>query len=279
MNKTVLITGTSTGYGKTTAHYFLEMGWNVVATMRRPDAGVFGVNSSRLTLAAMDVTDVASIDQAIALARETYGGIDVLVNNAGIGMASALEATPDSAIRDIFATNTFGVFSVCRAVIPHMREAKSGTIINVTSSAAIAPMPLVAVYTASKAAVDGFTESLAYELAPFGIRARIVAPGYAPSTRFTANGMARMEGLIPETYGAFAQSYFAKMANYPTEFCRESEVAEAVYVAATDTGNDVRFLAGADTKLVAELRWQTSEVRYLKAMREMFDPALQTETC
>jgi len=274
MTKTVLITGTSSGYGKTTAELFLERGWNVVATMRRPDPATIDHESERLKVVPLDVTDNSSIDRAIEAAIDAFGKIDVLVNNAGIGLASVLEVTPDSVIREIFETNTFGVMATCRAIIPHMREHKSGTIINVTSSASIAPMPLVAVYAASKCAADGFTESLAYELAPFGVKARVVAPGYAPTTNFTANGGPRMEGLIPAHYGEFAQAAFGKMADYPTDFCRESEVADAVWQAANDPGRDVRFLAGADTKLVAGLRWETSESHYLDRMRAMFEPTM-----
>jgi short-subunit dehydrogenase len=143
----------------------------------------------------------------------------VLVNNAGIGMASIVEATPDSTIHEIFETNTFGVFATCRAIIPQMRRQGHGVIVNLTSSAAIGAMPLVAVYTGSKCAVEGFTESPSYELEPFNIKARLVEPGYAPTTRFAANGGPRMEGMIPADYRAFAQSCFQKMANYPTAYC------------------------------------------------------------
>jgi NAD(P)-dependent dehydrogenase (short-subunit alcohol dehydrogenase family) len=192
--------------------------------------------------------------------------------SAGIGLGSIVEATPDATIQEIFATNTFGVFTTCRAIIPLMRRQGHGTIVNVTSSAAIAPMPLVAIYTASKCAVDGFTESLSYELGAFNIRARLVEPGYAPTTSFTANGMPRMEGLIPQDYAPFAQAYFAKMANYPAPYCTEDEVAEAAFAAATEDGSRIRYLAGADTKMLAELRWMTSEYHYLARMREMFSP-------
>src|SRR6185295_11969763 len=101
-----------------------------------------------------------------------------LVNNAGIGLAGAVEATPDNTIRELFETNTFGAFATCRAIIPHMRRQGHGVIVNVTSSAGIAPMPLVAIYAASKCAVEGFTESLSHELDQFAIKARLVEPGY-----------------------------------------------------------------------------------------------------
>lgn len=272
MTKTILITGTSSGYGKAMAELFLDRGWNVLATMRRPDTSAFSKNSGRLKLLPLDVTDDKSISSAITTGVAHFGAIDVLVNNAGIGLASAVEATPDSVIHEIFATNTFGVFSTCRAIIPQMRRQGQGIIINVTSSAGIAPMPLVAVYAASKCAVEGFTESLSHELDQFAIKARLVEPGYAPTTSFTANGGPRMQGLIPADYGQFAHSYFEKMTNYPTPYCTEAEVAEAVFSAATEAGTEIRYPAGPDTKLVANLRWTTSEDHYLAKMREMFSP-------
>jgi NAD(P)-dependent dehydrogenase (short-subunit alcohol dehydrogenase family) len=273
MTRTVLITGTSSGYGKAIAELFLAKGWNVVATMRRPDPDVITGPVDRLKVVRLDVTDAASIAAAIAEGIAHFGTIDALVNNAGIGLASAVEATPDQVVREIFETNTFGVFAMCRAIIPSMRKQGHGVIVNVTSSATIGPMPLVAIYTGSKCAVEGFTESLSYELHPFGIAARLVEPGYAPTTNFTANGGPRMEGLIPADYGAFAEACFAKMADYPTAFCSEQEVAEATFAAATDEGRAIRYPAGADTKMLAGLRWSTSEDRYLSRMREMFEPA------
>jgi NAD(P)-dependent dehydrogenase (short-subunit alcohol dehydrogenase family) len=271
MSKTILITGTSSGYGKATAEYFLDRGWNVVAAMRRPDPALFA-QSDRLRLVALDVTDAASIARALAEAVDGFGTIDVLVNNAGIGMASAFEATPDATVRELFETNTFGTFAMCRATIPILRRQGGGTIVNVTSSVTLGVMPLVAAYAASKCAVEGFTESLAYELEPFGIRTRLVEPGYGPTTSFTANGGARMEGLIPADYQPFAQAAFATMADYPTAYCTEAEVAEAVHAAAIEAGSRLRFPAGADSLMLAELRWTAGEEAYLARMRAMFAP-------
>jgi NAD(P)-dependent dehydrogenase (short-subunit alcohol dehydrogenase family) len=274
MTKTVLITGTSSGYGKATAELFLERGWNVVATMRRPDPSVFSASSDRLKVLALDITKPETIEKAIADSVATFGSIDVLINNAGVGLASAVEVTPDSTIREVFETNTFGVFSACRAIIPQMRRQGHGIIINVTSSVTVGAMPLVAVYAASKFAVEGYTESLSYELEQFNIKARLVEPGYGPTTGFGANSGERMAGLIPGDYGAFAQAFFEKMANYPTAYCSEAEVAEAAFAAATDEGVRIRYPAGADTKMLAALRWSTSEDEYLARMREMFKPVM-----
>jgi short-subunit dehydrogenase len=155
-----------------------------------------------------------------------------------------------------------------------MRELGHGVIINVTSSVTLGVMPLTAIYAASKCAVEGFTESLGYELAPFNIKARLVEPGLAPTTAFAANTGPRMEGLLPKDYDAFTQAFFGKMANYPTPYCTEAEAAEAVYLAATDEGDRVRFPAGEDSKLLAKLRWTTSEEHYRAQIREMFVPAI-----
>ena len=279
MSRTVLITGTSSGYGKAAAELFLERGWNVLAAMRRPDAKLFAAAGDRLKVVQLDVTDRDSIESAITEGVAHFGAIDALVNNAGIGLASAFEATPDATVREIFETNSFGVFAVCRAIIPEMRRQGHGVIVNVTSSAAIGPMPLVAAYTASKCAVEGFTESLSYELHPFGIEARLVEPGYAPTTNFTANGGPRMEGLIPESYAAFAQACFERMARYPTPYCTEAEVAKAILAAATNEGRTLRYPAGPDSELLAALRWSTSEEHYLARMREMFAPSGDAGAC
>lgn len=154
--QTIMITGCSSGFGLETARYFLEQGWKVIATMRAPQEGVLPA-SDRLRLVRLDVTSAQSIAEAIAEAGE----IDVLVNNAGVGMLNALEGAPREAIANLFATNTLGTIAMTQAVIPRFRERRSGTIVNITSAVTLQPMPLLAVYTASKAAVNAFTESLA----------------------------------------------------------------------------------------------------------------------
>ena len=238
--KTVLITGCSSGYGLKTAHYFHTQGWNVVATMRTPRKDVLP-RSERLRVLALDVTKTESI----AAALEMSGPIDVLVNNAGIGVIGAFEATPMVTTREVFDTNTFGVMMMTQAVLPQFRARRSGVVVNVTSSVTLTPMPLAAVYTASKMAIEGFTASLALELEFFNVRVKLVEPGYCPDTHFAGNGGRRMEGLIPEAYAPFAQPIFAAFA-HPAAVTTESDVAEAVYRAANDVSGQLRFPAGAD---------------------------------
>ncbi|TAJ50935.1 MAG: SDR family oxidoreductase [Nevskiaceae bacterium] len=244
--KTVLITGCSSGYGLETARYFHSQGWKVIATMRTPRPELLPA-SERMRVLALDVTRPESIAAVLAAS----GPIDVLVNNAGIGLLGAFEATPIATTRELFETNTFGVMAMTQAVLPQFRARRSGVVVNVTSSATLAPMPLVAVYTASKMAIEGFTASLAHELAAFDVGVKLVEPGYGPSTRFTENGGARMQGLIPEAYAAYAQSVFALFAQ-PSAVTKETDVAEAVWRAANDSSTQLRFPAGADAVALAK---------------------------
>ncbi len=238
--KTVLITGSSSGYGLETARHFLAKGWRVVATMRSPRADLLPP-SDQLHLVRLDVTR----SESILAALEQAGPLDALVNNAGIGVVGAFEATPMAHIRKVFETNTFGVMAMTQAVIPQMRARRSGVIVNVTSSVTLAPMPLAAAYTASKQAVEGFTGSLAHELAFFGVGAKLVEPGYAPTTRFAQNTEINVEDLIPAAYADFAGPVFAGFAK-PALMTRETDVAEAVWRAVNDTSGQLRFPAGAD---------------------------------
>jgi NAD(P)-dependent dehydrogenase (short-subunit alcohol dehydrogenase family) len=246
--KTVLITGCSSGYGLETARYFHLHGWKVIATMRTPHADVLPL-SERLRVLALDVTRPASIAAAI----DETGPLDALVNNAGIGLFGAFEATPFATVRDLFETNTFGVMALTQAVLPQFRARRSGVVVNVTSSATLTPMPLVAVYTASKMAIEGFTGSLAHELAAFNVRAKLVEPGYGPTTSFQQNSGSRMEGLIPAAYAPYAQSVLAAFT-HPTAVTRGSDVAEAVWRAVNDTSGQLHFPAGADALAMAQLR-------------------------
>jgi NAD(P)-dependent dehydrogenase (short-subunit alcohol dehydrogenase family) len=243
--KTVLITGCSSGYGLETARHFHAKGWTVVATMRTPREDILP-RCERIRVLSLDVTDPESIAAAVAAS----GPIDALVNNAGIGVVGAFEATSMAHIRKVFETNTFGVMALTQALIPQFRARQSGVVVNVTSSVTLASMPLAAAYTASKTAITGFTGSLAHELAAFGVRVKLVEPGYAPTTRFAHNVEIRVQDLIPAAYAAFAEPIFAGFAN-PTLITQETDVAEAVWQAANDTSGQLHFPAGADAVALA----------------------------
>jgi NAD(P)-dependent dehydrogenase (short-subunit alcohol dehydrogenase family) len=243
--KTALITGCSSGYGLEIARHFHAQGWNVIATMRTPRHDLLP-RSERMRVLPLDVTR----EDSIAAALQAAGDIDVLVNNAGIGLLGAFEATPMATARELFDTNTFGVMAMTQAVIPQFRRRRAGTVVNVTSSVTLAPMPLVAVYTASKTAIEGFTASLAFELAEFDIRVKLVEPGYGPGTKFAENGASRMSGLIPESYAPFAQHIFAAFAQ--TQLVTQaSDVAAATWIAANDASNKLHFPAGPDAVALA----------------------------
>ncbi|MDN4055669.1 SDR family oxidoreductase [Massilia sp. YIM B02763] len=244
--QTVMITGCSSGFGLDTAKLFLERGWNVVATMRTPDPDLLP-RSERLKIVALDVTDAASIQAAL----DAAGPIDALVNNAGIGVLAALEGTPIATAREVFETNTLGTVAMTQAVLPQFRARRAGAIVNVTSSVTLKSLPLLSVYTGSKAAVNAFTESLALELEPFGIRARLVLPGRAPATRFGENARSRMGSAFPEPYAQFAQGVFAALQDMSTPTTASQDVAEAVWHAVTDPAAPMRIPAGADAVALA----------------------------
>lgn len=244
--KTVMITGCSSGFGLETAHYFLAQGWNVIATMREPRENLLP-SGERLRLLRLDVTKQESIDRAIAEA----GHIDVLVNNAGVGMLNALEGVSADAVREVFETNTLGTIAMTRAVLPQFRERRAGVVINVTSAVTLKPLPLLAVYSASKAAVNAFTESLAMEVRPFNIRVGLILPGRSPATRFGENAQ-RIMGTIPADYRELSQRVFNGMAE-SERVTHPADVAKAIWQMANDPAVPMRLPAGEDALEMAGL--------------------------
>lgn len=240
---TVLITGCSSGFGLETARLFLERGWNVVATMRTPNAGVLPP-SPRLRVLPLDVTDARSIEQAVADA----GPIDVLVNNAGFGAPAPVELTAMETVRALFETNTFGTIALIQAALPQMRARRSGVIVNVTSSATYKPLPLVGAYRAAKAAVNALSESLASEVQAFGVRVHIVLPGSSGETRFRETAREGLRGIDDPAYGEFMQQVIARMLASLGPGTRAIDVAEAAWRAATDPSAPLQIPAGADAE-------------------------------
>ena len=247
--KTVLITGCSSGFGLETAKYFLDRDWNVIATMRTPREDVLP-RSDRLRMLALDVADPESIRQAV----ETAGPIDVLVNNAGIGLMGVFEGSSIELAREVFETNTLGTLMMTQAVLPQFRQRRSGVIVNVSSSTTLRPLPMLSVYTASKAAVNAFTESLALELQQFNVRVRLVLPGRSPETLFSKNAQPRTQGGIPEAYADFAQGVFTARGQSSSPVTHAVDVAAAVWQAANDPSCPARIPAGADAVALAESR-------------------------
>ncbi|MGT0196012.1 SDR family oxidoreductase [Burkholderia pyrrocinia] len=241
--KTVLITGCSSGFGLEIARHFLARDWQVVATMRTPREDVLPP-AERLRVLALDVTNADSIRAAI----DAAGPIDVLVNNAGFGAAAPAELTPLDTVRALFETNTIGTIAVTQAVLPQFRRRGAGVVVNVTSSVTLKVLPLVGAYRASKAAVNAFTESMAVELEPFGVRAHLVLPGRAPDTRFGDNARAHMHGFEHEAYAEFVGKAVARMLDASGPITHAQDVAEAVWRAATDPSSPMHIPAGADAE-------------------------------
>ncbi len=267
MTKTVLITGCSSGLGKSAARHFAAQGWNVIATMRKPDANVAEGYEDRMLVEALDVADPQSIEAAVAAGIARFGGLDAVVNNAGITILSIFEVTPPEAIRRIFDTNVFGVMNVIRATVPHLRARGGGAIVNVSSGVGIAAVPLLSLYVASKQAVEGLSESLAYELESQNIRVKLIEPGAMRTTNFTATGMSASQGApVPEGYKKYFDHALGAMMNYPFADTEEQAVAKAIYDAAIDPSQRLRYVVGPDVEEYARLRWSTSEDEYADGM-------------
>jgi NAD(P)-dependent dehydrogenase (short-subunit alcohol dehydrogenase family) len=240
LSKTVLITGSSSGIGAASVKLFHSRGWNVVATMRSPDKNKQFDDMQNVLVVRLDVTDQASIDDAIAQTLGRFGVIDVLVNNAGYGMVGAFEASTEEAVERQFATNVFGLMNVTRAVLPTMREHGGGTIINLSSVGGQITFPLYSVYHATKFAVEGFSESLQYEVNQFGIKIKLIEPGpiktdfYDRSQELTTKaGLDAYDNFIGRTMPTMQHS--GQTAPGP------DLVAKAIFKAAKDNSKRLRY--------------------------------------
>lgn len=270
MTRTVLITGCSSGLGKMTARHFASQGWNVVATMRKPEPDLARDHPDRILVHALDVSDRASIDAAIEAGLTRFGGLDAVVNNAGITMLSIFEATPAEAFRRIFETNVFGTVNVMQAALPHMRRRGGGTIVNVSSGVGFTAVPLLSAYVASKHAIEGLSESLSYELESQNIRIKLIEPGAMRNTNFAATGMAASQAApVPAEYKTYFDHALQSMLNYPFPSTEEQSVVEAIHAAATDPSHRLRYVVGPDAEEYARLRWSTSEDQYLAGMSQL----------
>ena len=253
MKKTVLITGTSSGIGKSSALYFASKGWNVAATMRTPEKEKELSKVDGIKLFKLDVTDPASIQSAIEESISVFGGIDVVVNNAGYGGVGVFEAASQEQIQRQFDTNVFGVMNVTRAILPYFRQKKSGTIINVTSVGGLITFPIYSVYHSTKWAVEGFAEALQYELRPFNIKIKNIEPG-AIKTDFydRSQDLFKKEGLTD--YDNYAKVAFENTHNAGVNAPGPEVVAKKIYKAALDRSFRLRYPAGPQAPALLFLR-------------------------
>ncbi|MEO3407924.1 SDR family oxidoreductase [Mucilaginibacter sp. CAU 1740] len=247
MKKTVLITGASSGIGKEAAKYFAANNWNVIATMRNPEKETELTGNENILITRLDVQDRDSIKTAIAAGINKFGQIDTLINNAGYGQFGIFEATAEKQIRDQFDVNVFGVMDTIKAILPHFRERKEGTIINISSGAGKFTIPLISLYAASKFALEGFSEALSFELASLNIKVKIVEPG-GTETNFSAvsnEAFSQTEKIADyDPFIASAAQMFQGMRD--AKLVTATNVAEVIYNAATDCNDKLRYPIGND---------------------------------
>ncbi len=269
MNKTILITGCSTGIGRMTAKYFQEKGWNVVATVRSKPEEDKELNAlDNVLVTTLDVTKEETIKDAVAQAVDNFGKIDVLLNNAGYGSYGILEATPERAIRMQFDVNVIGTLLVSKNVIPHMRKAGEGTIINISSMGGKITFPLGTLYHGSKFAVEGMSEALSFELEAIGINVKMIEPGMI-NTNFEETVMKNMYIDQDQTeYGEFLQKVMAGMQNASRVNSEPIVVAEKIYEAATDGKNQLRYIAGPDAEQIIAARKLMNDEDYMAMMKQ-----------
>lgn len=260
--KTIFITGASTGLGKATAKLFASNGWKVIATMRNPenDKELHVINN--ITLLPLDVTNLAQIKEttqkAIAL-----GDIDVVFNNAGYGLMGPLESTSDEQLVRQLNTNILGVIRVTQAFIPYFREKQNGLFITTTSIGGFITFPFSSVYHATKWALEGWSESMAFELKKIGVDIKTVSPG-GIKTDFLSRSA---DMSSHPAYNKWLEKMFSGINE--DHFTPAEQIAEVVYEAATDGKDQLRYVAGEDAKAFYAQRLQIGDEAFRKQMEQM----------
>lgn len=271
MTQTIFITGASSGIGKATAHYFHDKGWNVVATLRDPaQAGDLAV-LPRVLVSRLDVTDAASITASVDAAHARFGGIDVLLNNAGYGAYGPLEAFDMEGIRRQFDTNVIGLLEVTKAVLPGMRAQGKGVIANISSIGGRMTFPLGSLYHGTKFAVEGLSEALHYELEPLGIRVKIVEPGMI-ATDFSGRSfdfrqtpeLTAYQPVVDKLFAVLGSPEMAATASPP------SVVSETIWAAVTDGTSRLRYTAGADAAAYMAARSAQDDATFISGVKAQF---------
>lgn len=267
MTKRIFITGASSGLGKATAKLFAAHGWNVIATMRKPENERELDKLANITLLPLDVTNREQIKSTTAQAI-SLGNIDVVFNNAGYGLGGVFEACTDDQLTRQINTNLLGVMRVTQAFIPHFREKKSGLFITTTSIGGLMTFPFFSVYHATKWALEGWSESLAFELGSHGIQVKTVSPG-GIATDF---GGRSLDMAMHEAYAEDLQKLSAVMTNPERRqnYSTAEQIAEVVFEAATDGQSKLRYVAGADAKAMYAQRKEVGDEAFRGGIRKMF---------
>jgi NAD(P)-dependent dehydrogenase (short-subunit alcohol dehydrogenase family) len=267
MTQTVFITGASTGLGRASAKLFAAKGWKVIATMRDPSKESALQGIAGVTVMALDVTDAAQIKDTAAKAL-ALGPVDVVFNNAGYGLAGAFEGASDEQLQTQLDTNLLGVMRVTQAFLPALRAQKGGTILTTTSIGGLVTFPFNSVYHATKWALEGWSESLAYELAPFGIKVRTLAPG-GIATDFAGRS------LVMTPHPAYMEAIGKTMKAFMDPERRAGgstaeKIAEEAHAAVTDASDRVTFVAGDDARATYGQRLAAGVEAFRKGIRERF---------
>jgi NAD(P)-dependent dehydrogenase (short-subunit alcohol dehydrogenase family) len=265
MQKTIFITGASSGLGKATAKLFQSEGWHVVATMRNP-AGETELSAlHNVTIMPLDVTDPQQIQSTVAQAT-TIRKVDVVFNNAGYGLMGALEALTDERILKEINTNLLGVIRVTQAFLPHFREHRGGLFINTTSMGGLFGFPLHSIYHATKFGVEGWAESMSFELGPHNISIKTVAPG-GFATEFLGRSLDRNSH---SAYIELENKLFANIDNMMAAASTPEQIAAIVFEAATDGKDQVRYVAGADANALYARRLEIGTEAFRQEIRDQF---------
>ncbi|HZW96507.1 MAG TPA: SDR family oxidoreductase [Candidatus Eremiobacteraceae bacterium] len=266
-NNAIFITGSSSGLGRATAKLFASKGWRVIASMRDPKKERELGNISGVTLVALDVTDPHEIEN-VAEQVIASGGVDVVFNNAGYGLGGPLEGLTDDQILRMVNTNMLGAIRTTKAFIPHFREKRRGLFINTTSIGGLLSVPFNSIYHATKWALEGWSESMAFELSQFGIGIKTIEPGGMKTDFFTRSfdtgRHPAYDALVNQVMGIITDP--KQMATYSSP----EQIAEVVYEAATDGKDQLRYIAGADAKAMYAMRVQLGDEAFRKAIAQQF---------
>ncbi|HFB61541.1 MAG TPA: SDR family oxidoreductase [Bacteroidetes bacterium] len=253
MKKTIFITGASSGIGRAAAELFAAKGWQVAATMRHPEKEHSLQNFENVRLFRLDVTRPETIAGALEGALQAFGDVDVLVNNAGYGAVGIFEKAEPEQIQKQFDTNVFGLMNVTRAFLPHFRKRKAGTIVNISSVGGRITFPVYSVYHATKWAVEGFSESLQFELRPFNIRVRLVEPAAIKTDFYSrSKDVFQKEGF--SAYDAYEKVTLANAGKFGEEAPGPEVVAKTIWKAATRRSQKMRYASSVQGKMLLFMR-------------------------